>query len=40
VRVGGESGEKGQTKLLGRRSMDFSTGEEGRVKSVRVRMRR
>jgi hypothetical protein len=29
-------GEKGQNELLGRRAMDFSTGEGGRMKAVRV----
>jgi hypothetical protein len=45
-RMGGECegcgkrvGEKGQSKLLGREGMDFSTGEGGRVKGMRVRMR-
>jgi hypothetical protein len=33
-------GEKGQNKLSGRRAIDFSTGEGGRVKGVRVGMRR
>jgi hypothetical protein len=33
-------GKKGQNKLLGRGAMDFSTGEGGRVKGVRVGMRR
>jgi hypothetical protein len=33
-------GEKGKNELLGRREMDFSTGEEGRVKGMRVGMRR
>jgi hypothetical protein len=32
--------EKEQNKLLGRRAMDFSTGTGGRVKGVRVGMRR
>jgi hypothetical protein len=32
--------EKGQNDLLGSREMDFSTGEGGRVKGVRVGMRR
>jgi hypothetical protein len=33
-------GEKGQNELLGRGTMEFSTGEEGRVKGLRVGMRR
>jgi hypothetical protein len=33
-------GEKGQNELLERRAMDFSTGKGGRVKGVRVGMRR
>jgi hypothetical protein len=32
-------GEKGQSKLLERVAMGFSTGEGGRVKGVRVGMR-
>jgi hypothetical protein len=32
--------EKGQNELLGRTAMGFSTGKGGRVKGVRVRMRR
>jgi hypothetical protein len=32
--------EKGQNELLGRRAMDFSTGEGGRVNGVRAGMRR
>jgi hypothetical protein len=32
--------EKGQNKLLGRGVMDFSTGEGGRVKRIKVGMRR
>jgi hypothetical protein len=32
--------EKGKKELLGRRAMDFSTKEGGRVKVVRVGMRR
>jgi hypothetical protein len=32
VKAGGKSGEEGQNKLLGRRAMDFSTREGGRVK--------
>jgi hypothetical protein len=33
-------GKKGLNELLGRRAMDFSTREGGRVKGVRVGMRR
>jgi hypothetical protein len=33
-------GEKGQNELLGKRAMDFSTGEGGRVKGIRIRMRK
>jgi hypothetical protein len=33
-------GEKGQNELLGRRAMDFITGEGGTEKGVRVGMRR
>jgi hypothetical protein len=33
-------GEMEQNELLGRGAMDFSTGEGGRVKGIRVRMRR
>jgi hypothetical protein len=33
-------GEKGQNKLLGKTVMDFGTREGGRVKGVRVGMRR
>jgi hypothetical protein len=40
VRTRERVGEKGQNDLLGRRAMHFSTGEEGRVKVVRVGMRR
>jgi hypothetical protein len=40
VRAGGENGEKVQNELLRRRAMDFSTGEGGRVKGVRVGMGR
>jgi hypothetical protein len=32
--------EKRQNELLGRRAMDFSTGEGGRMKGVRLGMRR
>jgi hypothetical protein len=32
--------EKGQIKFLGKGAMDFSTGEGGRVKGMRVGMRR
>jgi hypothetical protein len=32
--------EKGQNELLRRGAMDFSTGEGGRVKGMRVVMRR
>jgi hypothetical protein len=32
-------GEKGKNELLERVAMDFSTGERGRVKGVRIRMR-
>jgi hypothetical protein len=32
--------EKGQKDSLGRGAMDFSTGEGGKVKGVRVGMRR
>jgi hypothetical protein len=32
--------EKGKKEYLGRRVMDFSTGKGGRVKGVRVGMRR
>jgi hypothetical protein len=45
--MGGESegwgkrvGEKGQKELLGMGAMDFSTREGGRVKRIRVGMRR
>jgi hypothetical protein len=47
ARIGGEGegwgnrvGEKGQNELLGRGAMDFSTGEGGRVKRMRMGMRR
>jgi hypothetical protein len=33
-------GEKEQSELLGRRAIDFSTGEGGRVKGMTVGMRR
>jgi hypothetical protein len=39
-RLGDRVGVKGQNELLGRRTMDFSTGEGGRVKAVRGGMRR
>jgi hypothetical protein len=32
--------EKGKKELLVRGAMDFSTGERGRIKGVRVEMRR
>jgi hypothetical protein len=32
--------EKGQKEYLGRRAMDFSTGEGGKVKEVRVGIRK
>jgi hypothetical protein len=32
-------GEKGQNEFLGKGAMDFSAGEGGRVKRVRVGMR-
>jgi hypothetical protein len=32
--------EKGQNELLGREAMDFSTKEGGKVKGVRVGIRR
>jgi hypothetical protein len=39
--MGGEGeGERRQNKLLGKRAINFSTGEGGRVKGVRVGMRR
>jgi hypothetical protein len=38
--VGERVGEKGQNELLGRRTVDFGTGEGGKVKGVRVGMRR
>jgi hypothetical protein len=40
VRAGGRVGDKGQNELLGRGAMDFSTRERGKVKGVRVGMRR
>jgi hypothetical protein len=46
-RMGGEGegwgkrvGKKGKNELLGRGAMDFSTREGGRVKGMRVGMRR
>jgi hypothetical protein len=33
-------GEKGQNMVLGRGAMEFSAGEGGRVKGMRVGMRR
>jgi hypothetical protein len=36
----GRVGEKGHNKLLVRRAMHLSTGEGGRVKGMRVCMRR
>jgi hypothetical protein len=33
-------GEKEKNKLLRKRSIDFSTGEGGRVEGVRIGMRR
>jgi hypothetical protein len=39
VGLGKRVGEKGQNELLGRGAMDFSTGEGGRVKGMRVEMR-
>jgi hypothetical protein len=38
--LGKRVGEKGQNELLGRGVMDFSTREEGRVKGVKVGMKR
>jgi hypothetical protein len=32
--------EKGQKEYLGKRTMDFGTGEGGRVKGVKIGMRR
>jgi hypothetical protein len=32
--------EKGKNKLFGRQAMNFSTGEGGRVKGIRVGMRK
>jgi hypothetical protein len=40
VKVGGRVDKKGQQEYLGRRTMDCSTGEGGRVKEVRVGMKR
>jgi hypothetical protein len=37
---GKESDEKGKKESLGRTAMDFSTGEGGRLKGMRVGMRR
>jgi hypothetical protein len=31
--------EKGQNELLGRKAMDFSTGQGQRMKEMRIRMR-
>jgi hypothetical protein len=32
--------EKGQKELLGRRAMDFSTGEGGKMKGLRIGIRK
>jgi hypothetical protein len=40
VKTGERVDEKGQKELLGGRTMDCSTGKEGKVKGIRIGIRK